>query len=105
MIIDATVGLGGHGMVLIDANPGLSLIGFDRDADALADQPRDALVAAHRHHGHGLDAAGQHEIAGAAGHFQIGGPQRRPAGSAREAGSGGGGGRGLLARSVRRRRA
>lgn len=36
MIIDATVGLGGHAKALLDANPDLTLVGFDRDADALA---------------------------------------------------------------------
>lgn len=35
MIIDATIGLGGHAKALLDSNPDITLIGFDRDEDAL----------------------------------------------------------------------
>jgi len=33
--VDATLGLGGHSEALLDANPGLRLIGIDRDPEAL----------------------------------------------------------------------
>ena len=41
VVLDATVGLGGHAAALLDAHPALTLIGLDRDAQALA-------VASHR---------------------------------------------------------
>ncbi|WCO65228.1 16S rRNA (cytosine(1402)-N(4))-methyltransferase RsmH [Iamia majanohamensis] len=34
--VDLTVGLGGHAALLLDAHPGLRLVGIDRDRDALA---------------------------------------------------------------------
>ena len=36
VIVDATVGAGGHASALLDARPDLSVIGLDRDEDALA---------------------------------------------------------------------
>jgi 16S rRNA (cytosine1402-N4)-methyltransferase len=35
VVLDATVGLGGHAAVLLDAHPALTLIGLDRDPQAL----------------------------------------------------------------------
>ncbi len=35
VVIDATLGMGGHGAAILDANPEATLIGLDRDADAL----------------------------------------------------------------------
>ncbi|EHR50428.1 S-adenosyl-methyltransferase MraW [Saccharomonospora marina XMU15] len=37
VLVDATVGLGGHADALLTANPSLRLIGLDRDRDALRD--------------------------------------------------------------------
>lgn len=34
--VDCTLGLGGHAALLLDAHPGLDLLGIDQDADALA---------------------------------------------------------------------
>ncbi len=36
VVVDATAGLGGHSAALLDAHPGLTLIGIDRDPQALA---------------------------------------------------------------------
>jgi 16S rRNA (cytosine1402-N4)-methyltransferase len=36
LLVDATVGLGGHAGVLLSENPGFSLVGLDRDPQALA---------------------------------------------------------------------
>ncbi len=36
VIVDATLGMGGHSEALLQAHPGLTLIGLDRDTDALA---------------------------------------------------------------------
>jgi 16S rRNA (cytosine1402-N4)-methyltransferase len=35
VLVDATLGLGGHSEALLTAHPGLQLVGLDRDADAL----------------------------------------------------------------------
>jgi len=35
-LVDATVGAGGHSEALLDRHPGLSLVGLDRDPDAVA---------------------------------------------------------------------
>ncbi|TDP92696.1 16S rRNA (cytosine1402-N4)-methyltransferase [Leucobacter luti] len=36
VIVDATLGMGGHSAALLDAHPGLTLVGLDRDTEALA---------------------------------------------------------------------
>ena len=36
LIVDATVGGGGHAALLLEARPDLRLLGVDRDADAVA---------------------------------------------------------------------
>ncbi len=36
LVVDATVGLGGHARAVLSARPDLSLLGLDQDADALA---------------------------------------------------------------------
>ncbi|UOR02925.1 16S rRNA (cytosine(1402)-N(4))-methyltransferase RsmH [Leucobacter allii] len=36
VVVDATLGMGGHSEALLDAHPGLTLIGLDRDTEALA---------------------------------------------------------------------
>src|SRR3954452_59074 len=36
VVVDATIGLGGHSAALLDRHPGLRLVGLDRDTEALA---------------------------------------------------------------------
>lgn len=36
IVVDATLGMGGHSEALLEAHPGLTIIGLDRDAEALA---------------------------------------------------------------------
>jgi 16S rRNA (cytosine1402-N4)-methyltransferase len=40
VVVDATVGLGGHAEALLQAHPDMTLVGLDRDADALAHSER-----------------------------------------------------------------
>ncbi len=40
LVIDATVGAGGHARALLDALPQVEVLGLDRDADALAEATR-----------------------------------------------------------------
>ena len=35
VVVDATLGMGGHSEALLEVHPGLTLIGLDRDTDAL----------------------------------------------------------------------
>src|SRR3954454_7226453 len=46
VVIDATVGLGGHAAALLARHPDLRLVGIDRDPDAL--HRSEARLAAHR---------------------------------------------------------
>jgi 16S rRNA (cytosine1402-N4)-methyltransferase len=43
VVVDATLGLGGHAEALLGAHPGLTLVGLDRDPEALA-RSRDRLT-------------------------------------------------------------
>ena len=40
VLVDATLGLAGHSLAMLDAHPGLRLIGLDRDPDARAEAAR-----------------------------------------------------------------
>jgi 16S rRNA (cytosine1402-N4)-methyltransferase len=48
LLVDATVGLGGHSDALLGAAPGFSLLGVDRDPDAVAEARRRLDPHAHR---------------------------------------------------------
>jgi 16S rRNA (cytosine1402-N4)-methyltransferase len=50
VVVDATVGLGGHAEALLRAHPEVTLIGLDRDADALAHSERRLAPYADRLH-------------------------------------------------------
>jgi 16S rRNA (cytosine1402-N4)-methyltransferase len=50
VVVDATVGLGGHAEALLRAHPDVTLVGLDRDADALARSERRLAPYAHRLH-------------------------------------------------------
>ncbi|MGB8198916.1 MAG: 16S rRNA (cytosine(1402)-N(4))-methyltransferase RsmH, partial [Pseudonocardiaceae bacterium] len=50
VVLDATVGLGGHAAALLDAHPALTLIGLDRDPQALAVASRRLAAYAERTH-------------------------------------------------------
>jgi 16S rRNA (cytosine1402-N4)-methyltransferase len=50
VVVDATVGLGGHAEALLQAHPDVTLIGLDRDADALSRSERRLALYADRLH-------------------------------------------------------
>ncbi len=47
VLVDATLGLAGHTLAMLDAHPGLRLIGLDRDPDARAEAARRIEAAGH----------------------------------------------------------
>jgi 16S rRNA (cytosine1402-N4)-methyltransferase len=47
VLVDATLGLAGHTLALLDAHPGLHVIGLDRDPDARAEAARRIEAAGH----------------------------------------------------------
>ena len=47
VLVDATLGLAGHALALLDAHPGLRLIGLDRDPEARAEASRRIEAAGH----------------------------------------------------------
>ena len=47
VLVDATLGLAGHALAMLDAHPGLRLIGLDRDPDARAEAARRIEAAGH----------------------------------------------------------
>ncbi len=47
VLVDATLGLAGHSLALLDAHPGLRLVGLDRDPDARAEAARRIAAAGH----------------------------------------------------------
>ncbi len=47
VLVDATLGLAGHSLALLEAHPGLRLIGLDRDPDARAEAARRIEAAGH----------------------------------------------------------
>jgi 16S rRNA (cytosine1402-N4)-methyltransferase len=47
VLVDATLGLAGHSIALLDAHPGLRLVGLDRDPDARAEATRRLAAAGH----------------------------------------------------------
>ena len=47
VLVDCTLGLAGHSLALLDAHPGLRLIGLDRDPDARAEAARRIAAAGH----------------------------------------------------------
>ncbi|NEK84470.1 16S rRNA (cytosine(1402)-N(4))-methyltransferase RsmH [Blastococcus saxobsidens] len=47
VLVDATLGLAGHTLALLDAHPGLRVIGLDRDPDARAEAARRIEAAGH----------------------------------------------------------
>jgi 16S rRNA (cytosine1402-N4)-methyltransferase len=49
VLVDATLGLAGHSLALLDAHPGLRLIGLDRDPEARAEAARRIAAAGHAH--------------------------------------------------------
>ena len=47
VLVDATLGLAGHSLAMLDAHPGLRLIGLDRDPEARAEAARRIEAAGH----------------------------------------------------------
>ncbi|MCW2581218.1 MAG: mraW [Klenkia sp.] len=47
VLVDCTLGLAGHSLALLDAHPGLRLVGLDRDPDARAEAARRIAAAGH----------------------------------------------------------
>ncbi|WP_347060309.1 16S rRNA (cytosine(1402)-N(4))-methyltransferase RsmH [Blastococcus sp. HT6-30] len=47
VLVDATLGLAGHTLALLDAHPGLRVVGLDRDPDARAEATRRIEAAGH----------------------------------------------------------
>ena len=47
VLVDATLGLAGHTLAMLDAHPGLRVIGLDRDPDARAEAARRIEAAGH----------------------------------------------------------
>jgi 16S rRNA (cytosine1402-N4)-methyltransferase len=47
VLVDATLGLAGHALAMLDAHPGLRLIGLDRDPEARAEAGRRIAAAGH----------------------------------------------------------
>jgi 16S rRNA (cytosine1402-N4)-methyltransferase len=47
VLVDATLGLAGHALAMLDAHPGLRLIGLDRDPEARAEASRRIEAAGH----------------------------------------------------------
>src|SRR4051812_49702784 len=47
VLVDATLGLAGHSLAMLDAHPGLRLIGLDRDPGARAEAARRIAAAGH----------------------------------------------------------
>jgi len=47
VLVDCTLGLAGHSIALLDAHPGLRLVGLDRDPDARAEATRRLAAAGH----------------------------------------------------------
>jgi 16S rRNA (cytosine1402-N4)-methyltransferase len=47
VLVDATLGLAGHALAMLDAHPGLRLIGLDRDPEARAEAARRIETAGH----------------------------------------------------------
>ena len=83
-VVDATVGGGGHARAILDAHPHLSVIGIDRDADALAAAAENLAAHADRvrlEHARFdalpqvVDAAGAESISGALFDLGVSSPQ------------------------------
>jgi 16S rRNA (cytosine1402-N4)-methyltransferase len=47
VLVDATLGLAGHSLAMLEAHPGLRLVGLDRDPDARAEAARRIEAAGH----------------------------------------------------------
>ncbi|SDO76780.1 16S rRNA (cytosine1402-N4)-methyltransferase [Klenkia soli] len=47
VLVDCTLGLAGHSLAMLDAHPGLRLVGLDRDPDARAEAARRIAAAGH----------------------------------------------------------